>query len=72
MKKSYKLDGLCCANCAAKIEREISALKGVIDANVNFMTTKLVFETALDADVDEIVTKAQKIVLKHEPGVVFK
>ena len=29
MKKTYKLQGLDCANCAAKMERKIAKLDGV-------------------------------------------
>ena len=43
MKKTYLLDGLCCANCAAKIERGVAAIDGVTEASVSFLTTKLTF-----------------------------
>ena len=48
MKKTYKLDGEICANCAAKIQDQISRLNGVNDAKVNFMLLKF----TLDADDD--------------------
>ena len=54
MKKTYLLEGLCCANCAAKIERGVSDIDGVTEASVNFLTTKLTFE-ADDSRLDEIV-----------------
>ena len=41
MKKVYKMQDLDCANCAAKMEREISKIDGVVKASVNFMTQKL-------------------------------
>ena len=44
MKKVFKLEGLGCANCAAKIEKAVSKLEGVSSASVNFMTTKMVIE----------------------------
>jgi cation transport ATPase len=44
MKKTFLLEGLDCANCAAKMEKAINALDGVSRATVNFMTTKLVIE----------------------------
>ena len=72
MKKQFRLEGLDCANCAAKMEKDIGALSGVTTASVNHMTTKLVFETAEGADVDNIVAEAEKIVHKHEPEVVMK
>ncbi len=71
MKKTYLLDGLCCANCAAKIEKGVSDLDGVSNANVSFLTTKLTFE-AEDDKMDEIVKSMTKIVKKIEPDVKVK
>jgi copper chaperone CopZ len=71
MKKTFRLVGLDCANCAAKIEREISKLDGVQSAAVNFMTTKLVMECE-DEKMETIVQAAEKIVKKIEPDVVMK
>ena len=71
MKKTYLLEGLCCANCAAKIERGVSDIDGVTEASVNFLTTKLTFE-ADDSRLDEIVKKAKKIVKKVEPDIEIK
>lgn len=68
MKKTYLLDGLCCANCAAKIERGVGAIDGVTSASVSFLTTKLVVEGD-DAKMDEIIKATEKIVKKIEPDV---
>ena len=68
MKKTYLLDGLCCANCAAKIERGVAAIDGVTEASVSFLTTKLTF-TCDASRADEIIGKAGKIVKKIEPDV---
>ena len=71
MKKTYKLEGLDCANCAAKIERAINGLDGVTTATVNFMTTKLVIE-AEEEKIAAIAAAAEKIVKKLEPDVIMK
>lgn len=71
MKKAFRLEGLDCANCAAKIERSVKALDGVTSASVNFMTTKMVIEGD-DAKFDEIVQSANNIVKKLEPDVIVK
>ena len=71
MKKVFRLEGLDCANCAAKIERGINDLEGVKEATVNFMTTKLVIEGE-DDKMSEIIEEATKIVKKIEPDVVIK
>ena len=59
MKKSYNLIDLDCANCAAKMEKNIKKIDGVNDATVSFLAQKLI----LDADDDrfeEILALAQK------------
>ena len=71
MKKTILLDGLCCANCAAKIERGVAAIDGVKTASVNFLTTKLIFEGE-DSKMEDILKKTKKIVKKIEPDVVME
>ena len=70
MKKTYKLQDLDCANCAAKMEDAIGRLDGVASARVNFMTQKLTIEAeacVLDAVLDE----AQRICAGIEPDCVI-
>lgn len=71
MKKTFRLEGLDCANCAAKIETAVSKLEGVKEATVNFMTTKMVIE-AEDEKMTDIIAEAEKLVKKIEPGTVMK
>lgn len=54
MRKIIKLEGLCCANCASKIETEVSKLAGVKSAALSFMTQRLTIE-AEDDRADAIV-----------------
>lgn len=66
LKNDILLEGLCCANCAAKIEYEINELKGV-KAYMNFINKTLTIETdSYDEDLQE---KIKAIVHKHEPTV---
>lgn len=71
MKRMFRLDGLGCANCAAKMEREINKLDGVKNVTVNFMTTKMTIE-ADDDKMDSIVEQAKKIISRIEPDVTVK
>ena len=71
MKKKFILEGLDCANCAAKIERAINDLDGVKEATVNFMTQKLIIESE-DEKMSEIVQEAEKIVKNIESHVTMK
>ena len=41
MRKSFKLENLDCANCAAKMEAGINELPGVNKAKISSMKTKL-------------------------------
>lgn len=61
-----KIKNLGCANCAAKMERKISALPGVSAARVNFMTQKLTME-AEDSKMDALVRQAADIISSIEP-----
>ncbi|MBV7389302.1 heavy metal translocating P-type ATPase [Enterococcus alishanensis] len=71
MEKIYRLDGLDCANCAAKIEKSIKEIQGVERAQVDFATTKLTIE-AENADLSEVCNEAKQIVKKIEPDVKIK
>ena len=66
MKKTFELEELDCAHCAAKMETAISKIDGVISANISFMTQKLTIE-ADDKDFDKILKAAQKAIKKIEP-----
>ncbi|NLL29812.1 MAG: heavy metal transporter [Clostridiales bacterium] len=71
MKKKFRLEGLECANCAAKMETAINKLDGVKEATVNFMTTKLIIEGE-DEKMPEIIKAAEKIIKDLEPDTVMK
>ena len=66
MKKSYKLDGEICANCAGKIEEAISKIDGVHSVRVNAMTLKWTLD-ADDEKFDDIVERSIGIFSKIEP-----
>jgi len=69
MKKTYMLEDLDCANCAAKMERNIKKIPGVTDATVSFLTQKLTIETEGDS-LDEIMKEVVKVVRKVEPDCI--
>ena len=66
MKKSYKLEDLDCANCAAKMEEAVKKIDGVKFASVNFLAQKMTLE-ADDEAFDEILKKAIKTIKRVEP-----
>lgn len=66
MKKTFKMEDLECAHCAAKMEVAIKKLEGVTDASVNFLAQKVTIEGA-DDRFDDIVKQAAKACKKIEP-----
>lgn len=69
MKRQLLLDGLCCANCAAKIENKISQLNNVKNVSLNFMNKTLAFEMEEENKFEEILEDVIKIVKVIEPDV---
>lgn len=66
MKKTFKMEDLDCAHCAAKMEDAIKKLDGVANANVNFLAQKVTIE-ADDDRFEDIVKEAAKACKKIEP-----
>ena len=71
MKKTLILNGLCCAHCAAKIEKAVKKLDGVESCELNFMLAKLNIE-ASEENMLAVIDKAKEIIRKVEPDVVVK
>lgn len=68
MKKKYKIEGLNCANCAAKIEEALGKLDGVESVNVSFLSEKVKFDLRDDVNLEELIAKSNEIADKIEPG----
>ena len=66
MKKTFRLEDLDCANCAAKMENGIRKLEGVQSVSVSFMTQRMTIE-ANEADFDGIMQKVVAVCRKVEP-----
>lgn len=73
MKKVYSIEGIDCANCAAKIENKINKMKNIEEVNLNFMMEKLSieFKVSTDEEVEEIMNEVRKLVKKLEPDAVI-
>ncbi|NLM37501.1 MAG: cadmium-translocating P-type ATPase [Firmicutes bacterium] len=61
----YTLEGLDCANCAAKIERELQKIPGLENVKVNFATKKIELPEGL-------FTVAQETIARLEPEVSLR
>lgn len=67
MNYTYILNGLDCANCAAKIEESIKKIDGITNVSVNFITTKLNF--ACEKLNDDTLNKIRNVINKIEDGI---
>ena len=71
MKKTYKLENLDCANCAAKMETAIKKIDGVADCSISFMTQKMTID-ADDEGLDDILRAAQKAITRVDRACKIK
>lgn len=65
MRRSFKLENLECANCASKMQEDITKLDGVNKCTISFMTSKLILD-ADDDSFDSILKDAQSICTRYE------
>ena len=66
MKKTFMLEDLDCAHCAARMEEGIRKIAGVTDASVNFLAQRLMLE-ADDAVFEKVLKEAVKVCRRIEP-----
>ena len=66
MKRTYQLEDLDCANCAALMEEGIRGLNGVRDVSVSFLTQRMVIDIE-DGREDETMKRVVKLCRRVEP-----
>ena len=66
MRKTFELENLECANCAAKMERDISAFPEVKKCTITFMTSRMSITIVDGADLDDLLDRAQKVMRSYE------
>lgn len=71
MKKTFLLEELDCANCAAKIETSVSKIKGVNDVSINFMAMKMDIDVE-DDRYEEIMVEVLKRMRKVKKDIAIK
>lgn len=72
-RKNYEwiLEGIDCANCAAKVERGVATVPGVTSSNVNFMTETLSFEV-VGGNRNDVLAHVKQTIGTLEPDVVLR
>ena len=68
MRKKYHIEGIDCANCAAKVEKKMNELPDVA-VTLTFATSQLLVEAK---NPDEVLPKLREIADKMEPGTVIE
>ena len=71
-KKELILEGLNCANCAAKIEEQVKKVEGVSGASLNFVTKILTINMDSSGKQEDVLNQANQIINKLEPDVIIK
>ncbi|WIV11591.1 heavy metal translocating P-type ATPase [Proteiniborus sp. MB09-C3] len=72
MRKDIVLEGLNCANCAAKIEHKVKSMEEIENASFSFATKIMSVEYNNGLDFEVILNKIKKIVNTLEPDVIVK
>lgn len=54
----FRLEGLDCPDCAAKLEKKIGGLPGVAEARVNFCASRMTVRSAKIEDILDAVKEA--------------
>ena len=68
---TYKITGLTCANCAAKIESTLNDLNEVSDVSIDLMKFNIKLKYNEDLNEDEMLNKINIIADNIEPGALF-
>jgi Cd2+/Zn2+-exporting ATPase len=72
IKREFILEGLGCANCAAKMERKINELDEISNASINFVTKTLTLEIIQETNIQALINRVSDIVKSIEDHVVLK
>ncbi len=61
MKKVVKIEGLNCPNCARALEKEINKIESVKEAKIDFVASKLIYESDEEGTLNQIIELSKKI-----------
>lgn len=66
MKAVLEVKGICCPNCASKLEDRLRTIKGCDSVIFAFMTQRITLETS-EGNMDRMITDVMSMVHKYEP-----
>ena len=71
MERIYYINGLDCANCAAKLERHLKEITYFDDVIIDFMAQKLIISAKNEEAMQNGLHEALRVIDKVEPGVTI-
>ena len=71
MRKIVRFTGVCCANCAAKLERALEKIDGINSVQLNFMAQRVNFDID-DNKYEEVIKKIKEVTEKVLPECIYK
>ena len=71
MRKIVRFTGVCCANCAAKLERSLEKIDGINSVQLNFMAQRVNFDID-DNKYEEVINKIKEVTNKVLPECQYK
>lgn len=71
MRKIVRFSGVCCANCAAKLERALEKIDGINTVELNFMAQRINFDIE-DSKYDEVINSIKETTKKVLPECIYK
>ena len=71
MKTVVQIDGMCCGHCANRVENALSAVSGVVSADVKLKKNIAVIRSREDVSDEEITNVVAEAVVEKRPEKVF-
>lgn len=71
MERVYFIEGLDCANCAAKLERHLKDISFFDNVIIDFMAQKMILTVKDEQDLIVGLQEAKKVIAQIEPGVMI-
>lgn len=59
--ETFAITGMTCANCSARVEKELKATDGVVEANVNLATEKATVSFEQGITADDLIKRVENI-----------
>ena len=71
MERIYHINGLDCANCAAKLERHLKEIAYFDNVIIDFMAQKVIVTAEDETHLQKGLLEAEKVINRVEPGVTI-